>query len=373
MTKKIIIYLGVILLISGAGYAGYYFISTNNKPVEPFETSTPFIATIEKKSVATGKVIPEDEVEIKPNLSGIIDKVFLEEGQQVKAGDLIALIKVVPNEASINQAKGRVSSAQIVLKNAKTEYERNLALYEKGVIADQAFRNAELNYLQAEQELKNAQSDLQIIVKGTAGGGTANTQIRSTVDGTILEIPVKAGDQVIESNNFNEGTSIATVANLDRMIFEGQVDESEVGKLKPGMALEVSLAAISDETFEAKLKFIAPKGTEQEGTVQFKIKADVDLKEEFFIRAGYSANASMITGRKDSVLSVKEAWLQYDKKTDEPFVEIETGEQQFERRNVKLGLSDGLNVEVIGGVKETDKIKIWNKTVAEKIKNIEYD
>lgn len=373
MLKKIVLYALILLLVAGAVYAGYYFITSNAKPKKTFKTGLPFVTSIEKKSVSTGKVVPENEVQIKPNLSGIIDKILLEEGQKVKAGDLIAVIKVVPNEASLNNAKGRVSSAKIVLENAKREYERNLALFEQGVIADQPFRNAELQYSQAKQGLENAMSDLRIIEKGTAGGGATNTHVRATVNGTLLEIPVKEGDQVIESNNFNPGTTMAIIADLEKMVFEGQVDESEVAKLQKGTQLEVSLAAIEDEKLDASLKFIAPKGKEEEGTVQFKIKADIKQKPGLVIRAGYSANASMITDRRDSVLAVKEAWVQFDKKTDQPYVEVETGDQQFKKRDIKLGLSDGLNTEVVDGLSIDDKVKIWNETVPEKQKNIDYE
>ncbi len=177
-----------------------------------------------------------------------------------------------------------------------------------------------------------------------------------------MEIPVRKGDQVIQSNNFNDGTTIATIADMSKMIFEGKVDEAEVGKIKNGTVLEVSLGAIEKKKYQAKLNFIAPKGTEENGAVQFKIKGDVTLDDEFFVRAGYSANADIVLEQKDSVLSIKEALLQFDKKTEEPYVEVKTGDQEFEKRDVELGISDGINVEVLSGVTVDDEIKIWNKT-----------
>ncbi|MGL1889057.1 MAG: efflux RND transporter periplasmic adaptor subunit [Reichenbachiella sp.] len=360
--KKALKYLIIILFLGGAGYATYFFIESNDKPAETFETAQLFIASIENKSVATGKVIPEDEIEIKPNLSGIIEEVTAEEGQKIKTGELIARIKVVPNESSLNSARGRVKNAEIVLENSQLEYDRSHKLHEKGIISNQAYNSAQLNYSQSKQSLLNAQSDLRIIKMGTAGGGPANTDIRATVTGTILEIPVKKGDQVIESNNFNPGTTVAFIADLEQMIFEGKVDEAEVGKLKTGMPLIISLAAIEDEEFDAKLRFVAPKGTEEGGAVQFKIKADVIIDSDQFIRAGYSANASMVIDKRDSVLSIKEEWVQYDEESQEPYVEIETEEQVFERKEIKLGLSDGINTELLSGITEEDKIKIWNKT-----------
>ncbi len=360
---KILKYVGLGLLVLGVLWAAAYFIKSNSKSPVTFETETPFVTNIEKKTVATGKVVPEDEVQVKPQISGIIEKIYLEEGQKVKAGDLIAKVKVVPNEQSLNSARGRVRNAQINLDNVKIEYDRNKTLFDKGVISSQDFNALQLRYDQAKQELSNAQSDYQIIRRGSAGGSaSANTNIRATVNGTILEIPVKEGDQVIQSNNFNDGTTIATIADLGKMIFEGKVDEAEVGKLKLGMPLKISLGAIQDQEFDAKLKFIAPKGNEESGAVQFKIEGDVDLNEAFFIRAGYSANASLVLDKRDSVMAIKEAYLQYDKETDKPFVEVEVGDQKFERKDVEIGISDGINVEIVSGISEDDKVKIWNKT-----------
>ncbi len=364
--NKIVKYILIGLLILGALWAAVFFIKSNSKSSITYETHKPFISNIEKKTVATGKVVPEDEIEIKPQISGIIDKIYLEEGAEVKAGDLIAVIKVVPNEQSLNQAQGRVTNAQIALGNTKIEYDRNKSLFDKGVISSQDFNNLQLQYDQAEQELKNARADYQIIRVGSAGGSSsANTNIRATVEGTILEIPVEEGDQVIQSNNFNDGTTIATIADLGKMIFEGKVDEGEVGKLTVGTPLKISLGAVEDKELNARLRFIAPKGIEETGAVQFKIEGDVEINDSIFIRAGYSANASMVLEKKDSVLVISEALLQFDKKTDKPYVEIAVGspeEQKFERRDVEIGISDGVNVEIISGLTEDDLVKQWNKT-----------
>lgn len=365
--KKILRITIIILVVLAAMVAAAYFIKSNSKSPITYETETPFTTGIEKKTVATGKVVPEDEVAIKPQISGIIDKILVKEGATVKNGDLIAKVKVVPNEQSLVSARGRVSNAEIALNNAKIEFTRNKDLFDKGVVADQDYQNVQLRFEQAKQELENAKNDYLIIRSGSAGGsGIANTDIRATVSGTILEIPVKEGDQVIQSNNFNDGTTIATIADLGKMIFEGKVDEAEVGKLQIGMPLTVSLGAIQDKEFEAKLRFVAPKGNEEAGAVQFKIEGDVYLDESFFIRAGYSANASLVLDKKDSVMAIKEAYLQFDKDTDEPYVEVLTGEQEFERRDVKIGISDGINVEVLSGLTMEDKVKIWNKTEPKK-------
>ncbi len=361
--SKIVKYILIGVVVLGALWAATFFIKTNSKSAVTYETKKPFIATIEKKSVATGKVIPEEEVEIKPQISGIIEKIYLEEGVEVKSGDLIAVIKVVPNEQSLNQASGRVKTAQLALNNAKLEFDRNKSLFEKDVISSQDFDNLKLKYNQAKLDLSNAQADYQIIRKGSAGGSSsANTNIRATVSGTILEIPVEEGDQVIESNNFNEGTTIASIADLKRMIFEGKVDESEVGKLKVGMPLKVSLGAIDDKEFDAKLRFIAPKGVEETGAVQFKIEGEVSIDDNYMIRAGYSANASFVLEKKKDIMVLPEALLQFDKITNKPYVQVATGDQRFERKNIEIGISDGVNVEILSGITEKDDVKIWNKT-----------
>ncbi|SHJ11974.1 HlyD family secretion protein [Arenibacter nanhaiticus] len=366
--NKILKYVGIAILVLGALWAAAFFVKSNSKSAITYETTNPFTASIEKKTVATGKVIPEDEVEIKPQISGIIEKIYLEEGAVVNAGDLIAKIKVVPNEQSLNQARGRVKNAEITLNNTKVEFDRNKQLFDKGVISSQDFNTQNLRYDQAKQELQNARSDYQIIRLGSAdGSSTANTNIRATVAGTVLEIPVKEGDQVIQSNNFNDGTTIATIADLSKMIFEGKVDEGEVGKLAIGMPLKISLGAIQDKSFDANLRFIAPKGIEEAGAVQFKIEGDVTVEDDFLIRAGYSANASLVLEKKNDVLVIPEALLQFDKKTDEPFVEIEIGDQKFERKDIEIGISDGVNVEIVSGLTKTDKVKVWNKTEPIKI------
>lgn len=360
---KILKYIGIALLICGVLFAAAYFIKTNNKSAIEYETETAIITSIERKTVVTGKVIPEDEVEIKPQIQGIIETLFVEEGDLVNTGDLLARIKVVPNEQNLNAAQGRLANSKIVLKNAKIDYDRSKDLFSKGIISKQEFENSELRYSQSKQDIANATSDLQIIRSGSAGGAaSANTNIRATVPGTILEIPVEEGFQVIASNSFNAGTTIATIADLNKMIFEGKVDEAEVGKLKVGMPLEVNLGAIEDQSLEAKLKFIAPKGNEEQGAVQFIIEADLFLNDSIFIRAGYSANASLVLERKDSIMAIPESLLQFDRETEKPYVEISLGEQTFEKRDIEIGISDGVNVEIISGLTKKDLIKVWNKT-----------
>ncbi len=269
----------------------------------------------------------------------------------------------------MNSAQSSVRSTKLHLDNAQILYDRNKALFNKGVIPRQEFETVELNFNNAREQYKNTKSNLQIIKKGAASGmgRTANTNIRAEIAGTVLEIPIREGSSVIESNTFSPGTTVAVIADMNKMIFEGKVDEAEVGKLVKGTDIEVELGAFQDKLFPAKLNFIAPKGTEEQGAVQFKIKADVTLEEGYYLRAGYSANANIVLEKKDSVLSIREALLRFDKKTDKPYVEVEIeGGEKFEKRDVKLGISDGINVEILEGVEEGGKIKIWNKATKKK-------
>jgi len=361
--KKVVKYAGISLGVIGILWAAAFFIKSNSKSSVIYETISAAPQTIETKTVATGKVVPEVEVEIKPQISGIIDRIYLKEGEKVKAGDLIAKVKVVPNEQAMNQASMRVKSSEVAFANAQIEFSRNKQLFEKQVISSQEFNTQKLRFDQARLDLENAKSDYEIIKLGSAGGSaTSNTNIRATVSGTILEIPVKEGDQVILSNNFNAGTTIATIADLTMMIFEGKVDEGEVNKLSIGMPLSISLGAMEKTTLDATLRFVSPKGIEEQGAVQFKIEGDVIIKEDVLVRAGYSANATLVTERKVDVLSLPEAVLQFDRKTDKPYVEVLIGDQKFERRDIEIGISDGIKVESISGLTAEDKVKVWNKT-----------
>lgn len=366
MKKALKIIIGLGLLI-GLVVVLKYFKDSNEKSVEEFKVAEPFYSPMQIKVVATGKLNPEEEVELKPQISGIIDEIMVEEGDVVKKGDLIAKIRVVPNEQSLVGANGQIASAKIAYNNAKIIFERNKTLFDKGVISAQDYENSELSLNQTKENLNQAQNNYQIIKRGSlSGGGSANTSITALIPGTILEIPVREGDQVIESNNFNAGTTIATIADMSKMIFEGKVDEAEVGKLEEGKEIKVLLGAIGEKEFPAKLTFVAPKGKEENGAVQFTIKADVEVEQSTKIRAGYSANAEIEMASKDSVLVIKESLLQFNRITEKPYIEIQKEEGKFEKKNVVLGLSDGVNVEILeDGIAEGDKIKVWNKASKE--------
>lgn len=361
MKKKVTIFI-LLFIVVAFGSAMYYLYQKNAEDPVVYETETPTTETIVKKTVATGSILPLEEVLIKPNISGVIEEIFVEGGDYVKSGDLICRIKVVPNLNALNDARNSIDEAKIGLDDQLRNLERQKNLFAKGVISQVDLERAQVAYDQAKQTYGAANKRYDIVKTGTTKGygNAANTQIRATVSGMILEVPVEVGNQVIESNTFNEGTTIAAIADVEKMIFEGKVDESEVGKIKENLPLEITVGAIENSVFDAVLDYIAPKGNAENGSIQFEIKGTLKKQDSVFIRAGLSANASIILGRADSVLALKEALVQFDGKTKKPFVEVETGNQQFERRDIELGISDGIHVEVKSGISEGDKIKVWN-------------
>ncbi|MEM6515638.1 MAG: efflux RND transporter periplasmic adaptor subunit [Bacteroidota bacterium] len=372
---KTVIVLTLIVVVFGA--ALYYLWQKNQEDPKKYTAEKPTEETIVVKTVATGSIVPKEEVLIKPNISGVVEEVFIEAGEYVKSGDLIAKIRVIPNVSNLTNAKNSIATNRTALETAQINfqtqqgiYDRQKTLFEKGVVSANDFENAKNTYLQAKQSVEQARINLtqasqnyDIIKTGTTTGlgSIAQTQVRATVSGMVLDVPVKEGNQVIEANNFNEGTSIASLADIKKMIFEGKVDESEVGKIKEGLPLEITVGAIEDEKFDAVLDYIAPKGVAENGAVQFAIKGTIKSIDSTFIRAGLSANASIILEKAENVLAIKEALVQYDKETKAPYVEVVTGDQQFERRDVELGISDGINVEVKNGISKDDEIKVWNQ------------
>jgi HlyD family secretion protein len=367
----------LILIVVVFGVSLFYLWSKNQEDPITYTSETPTEQTIVVKTVATGSIVPKEEVLIKPNISGVVDEVFVEAGEYVKQGDLIAQIRVIPNVSNLTSAKNNIASNQTALQTAeinyktqKAIYDRQKALFDKGVISANDFDQVNNTYLQAKQQVEQARINVtqsrqnyDIIKTGTTSGlgNIAQTQVRATVSGMVLDVPVKAGNQVIEANNFNEGTSIASLADVTKMIFEGKVDESEVGKIKEGLPLEITVGAIENEKFDAVLDYIAPKGVAENGAIQFEIKGSLKTVDSTFIRAGLSANASIILEKAENVMAIKEALVQYDKETKKPFVEIEVGDQEFEKKPLELGISDGIFVEVKSGINKDDKIKVWNQ------------
>ncbi len=350
------IFVGIILLAVFAYTLYYLYEKSQSKPVV-YTTVSPYTETIIKKTVATGAIVPRKEIAIKPMVSGIIEALYVEAGDKVKKGDLIAKVRIIPNMLNLNNAESRLEQAKIALSNAEADHKRQKELYDNDVIAASEYEDADLAFRQAKQEVLAAENNLQLIRVGQTKttGETTNTLIRATIEGMVLDVPVEEGNSVIEANTFNEGTTIANVADMGEMVFEGKVDETEVGKISEGMELILTIGAIENVRFAAILEHISPKGIEENGAIQFEIKADVKLQSDRFVRAGYSANADIVLDRADSVLAIPESLLNFE--GDSVFVEIETQAQVFEKRYIKTGLSDGINIQVTDGLGLEDRIK----------------
>jgi len=369
--KSILSTLAILVFVAIVGGTFWFLWSKSKTKPTVFETEKPQVTDIVKKTVATGAIVPRREVEIKPRVSGVLQELFVEPGKAIKHGDPIAKIQIIPNAQNLNRAEAEVRGKKIALDNSKRELDRNENLFKQGVIAEAELSRWRTDYALAEQAYQAASSDLQIVREGeTRGAGKqSNIVVTSTVDGMVIDVPVKVGFSVTESNNFNPGTTIAVVADMNDMIFQGQVDESEVGKIKEGMLLKIKIGAVDEQQFEGKLEYIAPKGKEIEGAIQFEIKAAIAKKPDVFIRANYSANADIVLDERTQVLAIREALVQFDedKKAEKgggplapkkKFVEVETKPQTFVRRDVKLGISDGINIEVLEGIGKDDTIKV---------------
>ncbi len=364
--KKTLFIITAILIAALLVYTMIYLYGKSQEKPISYNTEKPVFTDIIQKTVATGSVKPRKEIDIKPVVSGIIIELYIEPGQLVKQGDLLAKVKVIPDMVTLNAAENRLERAQIAIDNSVIDFERNKKLFDQGVISYADFQPFDLAQRNARTELDAAEDNLRIIRDGVSkrNSAAANTLVRSTISGMVLSVPTEVGKSVIEVNNFNEGTTIATIADMTDLIFEGKVDESEVGKIREGMDLILTIGAIDGQTFSAVLEYISPKGVEENGAIQFEIKAAVALDENLFIRAGYSANANVVLARRDSVLAINEALVQFESDSV-AFVEVSTGGQNYDKRRVKLGLSDGINVEIIEGVAPTDSIKRWNQPITE--------
>ncbi|WP_245328308.1 efflux RND transporter periplasmic adaptor subunit [Hymenobacter aquaticus] len=358
--KRIFLGILVLLLLAGFGWlANYFWKQAHTDPIT-YKTETPFLTDIVKKTVATGSIVPRREVQIKPQVSGIVEELFVEAGEPIKEGQLIARIRTVANAANVNNAQNQIQAARVALETAQTELNRQRPLFEQKVIAEQEYNRLLADVRAKKQALNAAENDLQIAQRGASRntGGASNT-VRSTITGLVLDVPIKVGSSVVERNNFNEGTTIAAIADMKSLVFEGKVDESEVGKVREGMDLNLTVGALEGENFPATLEYIAPKGITEEGAIKFQVRANVRLKPGQFLRAGYSANGDIVLGRRKQVLAIRESLLQFGKiNKDSVFVEVQTAPQQFQKRLIKTGLSDGINVEVLSGLKKDDQIKV---------------
>ncbi|MEO8502512.1 MAG: efflux RND transporter periplasmic adaptor subunit [Acidobacteriota bacterium] len=356
MKKVLGILAAVLFLALVVGTGVFLFKKSAKKPVV-YRTETPTRTDIVKKTVATGSVVPRKEIAVKPQISGIVDELYIEAGQIVKQGDLVAKVRVIPNMVSLSAAEARVNQAQIALENAARENERQKRLFAEGTVAQADAQRADTAWKTAQEEVAAAKDNIDIVRKGTSArvGSATNTIIRAPISGMVLQVPIEVGNSVIEANNFNDGTTLATLADMDDMIFKGKVDESEVGKIKPGMALVLTIGAIENKKIEASLERIAPKGVEENGAIQFEIRAAIKPQHDVFLRANYSANADIVLDKRSQVLAIPESVLQFD--GAKPFVEVETKPQTFEKRSIKTGLSDGIQIEVLEGLTESDKVK----------------
>jgi HlyD family secretion protein len=349
----------LIVLVAAPIVASFVYLykKSQSKPVV-WQTEQAEVTDITKKTVATGSIVPRREVEVKPKVTGVLKELYVDPGKLVKLGDPLGKISIIPDAMQINQAESTLRTAQIAHDNAKRELERNEALFKQGVVADAELQRFRTDAALRQQELTVAGSSLQLVREGAtrAQGKSSTLIVTATADGMVIDVPVKEGFSVIQANNFNPGTTVAVIADMADMIFQGRVDEAEVAKIKEGMKLAIKVGAIEKDKLEGTLEYIAPKGKEIDGAIQFEIKAAVKKKEGMQIRANYSANADIVLDEKKQVLAVREALVQYD--NGKPFVEVETMPQTFVKKDVKLGLSDGIKVEVLEGVTKADKIKI---------------
>jgi HlyD family secretion protein len=355
MRRLVPVLLSLVVLAAFAWTLVFLYKKSEARPIE-YATARVERRDIVKKTVAPGALVPRKEVTIKPRVSGVVEKLYIEPGMYVKERALLAKIQIIPNMVSLNQAEAGLRAAQISFETAQKEFARFGNLKGQGLLSEADLAQQELAFKLRQQELEAAENNLQLVRVGASKkSGQISNLVYSTVEGMVLEVPVKEGASVIEANNFNEGTTIAAIADMNDVIFQGKIDESEVGGLKAGMPASISVGALGEERLEGTLEYIAPKGLEKEGTIEFEVKARVALKPSVLLRANYSANADIILDRRERVLAVNEGWVIYE--AGKAFVEVETAPQKFERREVKLGLSDGIWSEVVSGLAEGAKVK----------------
>ena len=350
-------------IIIGVVFVGtFVFLYQNSAPKEErYEIVSPQTVTIERSTVLTGKIEPRDEIEIKPQISGIIAEINVEAGDFVHSGDIIAKIKVIPEENSLNSAQNRLDVANISLAQAKSEFERTKKLYEKKFVSREEYEQSETAWKKAKQEVDAAIDALSIVRDGisSVNAQQSNTLVRATIDGQILEVPVKVGSSVIQANTMNDGTTVAKIADMRNLIFKGKVDETEVGLLAPGMPTTITIGALDGVTPEATIEYIAPKSTEENGSNTFEVKAAIVVPDSVRLRAGYSANAAVTLQRAADVMSVPEGVIEWQ--GDSTFVYVLTSgdapKQTFDRKSITTGLSDGVNIEVKSGLDASARLR----------------
>ena len=355
--KKIIAASVVALIFIGTFV--FLWIKSRPQPIvySEFEAS---YGDLRKTTVLTGKIEPRNEVNVKPQISGIISEIVKEAGQTVQAGEVIAKVKVIPDMSQLSSAQSRLRLADINLKQAKTDYERERVLYDKGLVSADEYDKINQTYQQAREERAAAEDNLEVVRDGVSrsNANASSTLIRSTITGVILDIPVKVGNSVILSNTFNDGTTIATVANMGDLIFRGNIDETEVGQVTTGMPMKITVGALQNLHFDAHLEYIAPKAVDNNGANQFEIKAAVTIAGQNRMRSGYSANAEIVLAEAQHVLTVPESTIEFSGKDTFVYVVKGSGKDQtYERRAVKTGLSDGVNIEIKSGLRAGEHVR----------------
>lgn len=356
MKKMIIAGLVAIVFI---GTFVFLWIKAQPQP-KVYDEFTPTVADLRKTTVLTGKIEPRNEVNIKPQISGIITELMKEAGQTVQAGEVIAKVKVIPDMGQLSSAQSRLRLAEINLKQARTDYEREKVLYDKGLVSADEYDKIHQAYNQAREERGAAQDNLEVVRDGVSSNNAnaSSTLVRSTVTGVILDIPVKVGNSVILSNTFNDGTTIATVANMNDLIFRGNVDETEVGQVNVGMPMTITVGALQDLKFNARLEYISPKAVEANGANQFEIKAAVQVPEKTGVRSGYSANAQIVLAEALHVLTVPESAIHFEGNNTYVYLVQGKGKNKtYQRRDVKVGLSDGVNIQIKSGLTTNDRVR----------------
>ena len=354
---RILLWIVVAAIVLGT----FYFLWRNSQPKEEnYATVTPQVTDIRKTTVLNGKIEPRDEIEIKPQISGIISQIDVEAGDFVNEGDIIARIKVIPEASQLSSAQSRIDAAQIEVEDALVKFNRSKELFEKKVISKEEYETAEKTLKTARTDLEYAKDSYRIIKEGVSqfNAKESNTMVRATITGLVLDVPVKVGSSVIQANTMNDGTTIATIADMTNLIFKGNVDETEVGLLKPGMTMDITIGAASDIHPSAVLEYISPKGTESNGANTFEIKAAITVDDVSALRSGYSANASILLSEADGVIAIPESVVTFEKDSTYVYVRTDTvPKPKFERRAIETGLSDGINVEVRKGVRKTDVLR----------------
>ena len=355
--SKLIIAAVIALIFIGT----FVFLWQKSQPKEVvYNEFTPEVNDVRKTTIITGKIEPRNEVNIKPQISGIITELMKEPGQYVQQGEVIAKVKVIPDMGQLSSAEARVRLADINLKQATTDFEREKTLYDRQLVSADEYEKIRQKLQQAKEELVAAQDALQVVRDGVSksNASASSTLVRSTISGIILDVPVKVGNSVILSNTFNDGTTIASVANMNDLIFRGNIDETEVGQLVSGMPMKITIGALQDLKFDAALEYISPKATESNGANQFEIKAAVKVAKDDKLRSGYSANAEIVLAQVQKALTIPESAIEFS--GDSTFVYVIKGtsdKKDYERRAVTTGLSDGVNIEVKKGLTTQDKVR----------------